>query len=73
MWRGATLIRLTRIDKEKFHNNNNNYYHLWNFSLSILVNLMCIKVAPLSYENPEHSDTPKQARNTFKTTTTKEH
>ena len=32
---------------------------------------MCIKVALLSYENPEHSDTPKQARNTFKTTTTR--
>ena len=40
---------------------------------SLLIFNMCIKVAPLSYENPEHSDTPKQARNTFKTTTTKEH
>ena len=39
----------------------------------IIIIIIIYQVALLSYENPEHSDTPKQARNTFKTTTTKEH
>ena len=47
MWRGATLIRLTRIDKEKFHNDNNNYYHYEIFLYQSLLILRVLKLLPL--------------------------